>query len=287
MDAAAQYFMFEDDVVYEHNESKPFEIRSSRVYLHYKHFFGDLHEADTNEKLNHLAQSKYGFARGEVVFYSIIDVFFEQMRELPSHYLSIAVLTIEALILFSFLIVVDLKTILLLALVLISFALSVFAGMILLAEKLNFVLLMHFMLVPGLTAEFFFSTPYLYLSSAAAAVKKKPPKTRRTKLDASNEDLREPSPPLVNSSSSSTSNEPMKPRIRRRKQIRFSYTQFTKHSAYFLLFVVLFSFLLTNFVTTYAFSMLYKLLLVTTFNLALHLAVIFPLLLSLFGSVWV
>lgn len=269
--------MFMDDVVYNKNTSEwsPLEIKSSRVYLHYKYFFGDQSELEINERLEYLAYTKYGFTRDELIFYSIIDVHFEQMSELSTQFMAIACLGIEAIVLVAFLFVFDLKSILILSIVTISFTLAVLASMILLAVKLNFVILMHFAMLPAFVAEFFVSTPYLYLYPAL--VKKK--RSLRTDVDrfSPEDELRQ----------DLARTRDRKPSRRRLKQLRFAYSNFIKHSVFFLIGVALPSFLLTNLASTYAITMLYKFLLVTILNLILHVALVFPLLLSMFGSVWI
>lgn len=267
-------FMMMDDAVYEQNESLPFEIRSSRVYLHYKNFIGDQNELDMNERLEWLAYTKYGFSRDELVFYSIIDVHFEQMAELTTQYALLVIIGIEAVLLIAFLVVFDLKTIFLLSLATISFALAILSTMTLLAIKLNFVILMHFAMLPAFLAEFFIFTPYLYLYPAVAKTKR----PNRPKFTVDDNFEHESSP---------ETNKLKKRNPRRLKQLKFSYSNFIQHSVYFLLIIALPSFVFSNFVSTYAFTMLYKFLIVLMFNLILHLLVVFPLLLLMFGSVWI
>lgn len=278
MDTGAFNDVLTDDVVYEKNESKPFQMTASRIYLHYKNFFGNLSETETRHQLNWLAHTKYGYATDELIIYSIIDVFFEQMEQLPYSFFSIALLSIEAIVLVSFLLIFDLKTIFLMAAILISCVLAIFSNMILLGVKFDFVVLMHFILLPAFLCEFFLPAGYLYLYS----VKKKKKRVPTVQQDVEKSDLEEKS----ENKSSSIVKSPKIIQNNRLKRLRFAYLNYCKHSAFFLLIIAFSSFLLTNFVNTYAFSMLYKFLLVTFLNLFLHLAVFFPTLLSSLGSNW-
>lgn len=276
--------MLEDDVVYNKSkrQSEALEITASRVYLHYKNFFGDESEIEINERLEWLAYNKYGFKRDQLVFFSIIDVYFEQMAELKTQYLAIAILGIEAIVLIGFLFVFDLKTIFFLTITTVSFTLAVLAAMIISSVKLNFVVLMHFTMMPAFVAEFFVATPYLYLYPGEIKVRKKRSTSLRTDVDKFS-----PEDELRSDLSPRTSLSNRKPNFRRFKQLEFAFENFIKHSIFFLLAVAMPSFLLTNFASTYAFAMLLKFLLVVIFNLVLHVAVVFPLLLALFGSVWI
>lgn len=265
-DTVASNVLLVDDVVYTTNPE--FRVTSSRIYIHYKYFMGDEAEVETRSRLVWLGQHKFGFGTDGLIIYSVVDVFFEQLEELGAQYIGLILLTVEALILISFLLIIDLKTIFLLTLVVGSFTISVLASMILIATKLNFIILMHFLMLPAFACDFFLTQSYLYLYMATAK--------NRTKSNRLGNEEKEVALPKVSKDN------------RRLKQLRFAYVNYTKHSAYFLLVIVFLSFfLVANFVSTYAFVMLYKFLLVTIFNLVLHQALIFPLLLGLFGSVWI
>jgi hypothetical protein len=115
--------------------------------------------------IKHLAKYKYNFTDDEFLVYSSVNIFFEQMEELTPTFLTLILLNFECVILVSFFLLFDLKTIFLLAILICSTLVSIAASIFLFDFSLSLIVLVHFVMIPAFVCEFFYSATYLYLYS--------------------------------------------------------------------------------------------------------------------------
>lgn len=163
------YDLYTDDVVYtpKANISEFVQINSSRFYLSMSNFYGKLDEVEMMYKLKWLAESKYNFSKDEIVIYSAVDVFLEQLDQINSSVSTIMLLSIESIILISFLVLFDLKSIFILSVILISCLLAILANMFLFGMSLNIVVLTHFLMVPAFLGDFFLYWIFIFMQSGS------------------------------------------------------------------------------------------------------------------------
>ena len=156
--------MYRDDVVYNESlDSEHFVINASRFYIQFKQFFGNEDEVEAMHELKWMALKKYNMTSDDVVIYSSIYLFLEQLDELDTTFISIFMLNLEAILLVSYLLIFDLKSVLILFLVCVSFVVSIVSSLYLFGYSLNIVTLVHFLIVPCFISEFLYPSSYLYL----------------------------------------------------------------------------------------------------------------------------
>jgi hypothetical protein len=110
-----------------------------------------------------LAESRYHFARDEIMIFSTVNPYLEQLDEIGQSFLSIVILNVEAVVFIAFFLLFDLRSIFLLALALTSCFTSILASMVYLGLSLNIVTLGHFIMMPAFLCEFFLATSYLFV----------------------------------------------------------------------------------------------------------------------------
>lgn len=257
--------LFTADVNYQLINGTIFTVNSSRVYLHYKRFNGKYNESKVGHDVKSLAK-KYNFnLDNDTVIYSIVDVLFEQLEELNPSLLVIILISIESIVILSFFLMLDLRSIFILAVCLVSCCLAIVGNMLMLDVKFNFIVLVHYLLLPALLGEHFLTNGYLYLLEASDSVPDNPDRhsskvfIKLTRMHENN----------------------------RVKRVRYAFFKYTIFCVYYLVFILFAAFFSTNFCSTYSFVTLYKFLLITFFNLALHLGIFHPLLLTFFGPSWI
>jgi hypothetical protein len=172
------YDMYIDDVVYDdydtnvtehHAKDKTehrhhvFNINATRIYAQYRNFYGTMADLEVMYNLRWLAEKKYHFKRDEIVIFSTVNPYLEQLDEMGQSFLSIAVLNLEAIVFVAFFLLFDLRSIFLLGLVITSCTVSTVAGIVYFGLSLNIVTLGHFMMLPAFLCEFFFTTGYLFI----------------------------------------------------------------------------------------------------------------------------
>jgi hypothetical protein len=175
------YDIYIDDVVYDdyyvnvsehHAKDKldhghhVFQINASRIYAQFKNFYGTMSDLEVMYNLKWLAEKKHHFKHDEILIYSTVYPYLEQLDEIGQSFLSIAILTLDSILFVAFFLLFDLRSILLLGVVVASCTVSTVAGILYLGVSLNIVTLGHFIMLPAFLCEFFFSTGYLFIFKA-------------------------------------------------------------------------------------------------------------------------
>ena len=306
--------MYYDDVVYSVAKSRhdsienEIQIKSSRFYLQYKNFFGSTDEVDAMHELKFLAKEKYNLTE-ELIIFSPVFVYFEQLDELLTSFVSFFVLNLESIILVAFLFIFDVKSIVILAILVVSFVISILANLFLLGYSLNIITLIHFLMVPSFISEFFFGTGYLILYK-----KQQDDFFQKESLNTSNSDKHggKNSEEITISTANDKHSVLETPNKNSLKEffilkkggfsifvhkafkkytetsivntLKFIYYKSIKHSSFFLIFLLLANFSIMIFCTTYSFRTLHIILTSSFFNLFLHLYFFYPALNFLFGN---
>jgi hypothetical protein len=324
-ETVAGFDMYMDDVIYDDyyvkqdnvntSEQHVFHLNSSRIYLGMSKFMGQIDELETIENLKWLARQKYNFSEEELVIHSVVFPFMEQLSEIGQSILSIIVLNLDVMIFVAYFILFDLRSILILGVVLISCYLSIVSNLILFGFSLNFPILTHFIMLPAFFGEFFYTTGYLYLYYRSINGTKEQKKIqmkfkKSTDVEDKNNDggennedkcsqvLIEETNSCSSSSSSSTNDEKiahvcdnsLKTRITNNRKIRLNklknaYFKCFKHVAYYLIFIVILNLLIMHNCTTYNFKAFYYSLLSAFLNIFAHVYLFYPILLSNFGQI--
>ena len=139
------------------------EISASRFYLQFKEFKGVLPEYNLITSLKQLAEEQYNLTSDQLIIYSVVDLYLEQIGELLPTLASIILLSLEFIYLFSLIFMFDLRTTLLLSLVLFSLIASVMSCMTLLKVTFNIITLTNYLMLPAFMVEFFFHISYLFV----------------------------------------------------------------------------------------------------------------------------
>ncbi len=304
IDSIANNEILIDDVNYNNStDPKTFEIKSSRIYLSFQNFLGSQTEMNVMNDIKYIAVNKYNFSlNDDLVVFSSVYVFFEQMEELTPTFITFILLNIECCILISFIILFDLQTILIMTLILISLIISIASNIFLFNFTLNMVVLVHFIMIPALISDFFYSPLYSYLYSfkfnqnkndnLTESRKKKP---KSSSLSSKCNENITPTTSCEESSLADNSasfkffksffiNKKIKPnKTDPFKHLKYSYEKTMRHSMKFLMLLFLNLFIILN-CTTYSFRALCLILISFSFNSLINLFLFLPALLSIFGS---
>jgi len=309
---------YRDDAVFNENTlNTSLDIKASRVYLQFKNFSGTLDEVNLMHNLKSLAKTKYNFSESDMIIFSPVYIFLEQLEEILPSMVSIFLLNFESALLASFFILFDFKTLIIQIIMMISLLLSVIASAVVFNLTLNIVTLYHFLLLPALICEFLFNIPYFFLYKASQLSREQ--KEQQQQLQDQQQKMCKPNDEVLfnsnenetntddineisikknesqnrqenknNDLSSSTNatfnNLKLKYRV---KQLKFAYDQCIKPTAMFALFIVMLNFSIMYSCSTYNFQTLYIFLMSFSFNLFLHLFLFYPNLLILFGTCWI
>jgi len=159
---------YHDDAVFTENvHNKSLLIKASRVYLQFQNFSGTLDEVNLVHNLKSLAQTKYNYTENDVIIFSPVYIFLEQLEELIPSMVSIFLLNFESVLFASFFVLFDLRTLIIQLILMISLLLSIISSAVIFNLTLNIVTLYHFLLLPALVCEFVFNIPYFYLYKAS------------------------------------------------------------------------------------------------------------------------
>lgn len=303
------------------DKSRLVEITASRIYLQMSKFRGTMDEYNLMRYMKDLAREKYKYDDDTLIVYSAVFGYLEQLGELVPNMMAIFLITIECLFFGSLVLLFDLRSIALLMLVQGSFLLSVVSNMFLFGYDLNQITLMHLLMVPAFSFEFFYYLAYVYLFNMTTngRTTTKPsqntPETTDTNLTTSNltketvssessanttsiDDIVniESTPPpayehahehttLPNSHNWPSSNGYIFARTPI-KVVHLAAENSANTSAVFVTCICLFSFSLLGLCETFNFFMLFLILMSVGFNLMLHLYFFYPVLLTLFGTYW-
>jgi hypothetical protein len=259
------------------NHSIDILIESHRIYLQIENFSGTLQDLELMNSLKYLADKKYNLKKEDLVVFSVVFKYLEEMNELFPEFVSCFLLTLECLFFMGLFLFFDLNSIFILMLIYVSTIVSIFSVVFLFDISLNVVTLFQFIIIPSLVFEFFFYTPYIYLFRSVEDYKK----NKLNHVTFKSENLLTSS----NADSSNSLNLISKEKIRI-KYISFVYNAFLKNSCYYLFYNLFLSFIFMGFCSTYNFHSFFVILLSTIFNIFIHLAIFYPLLLMFFGTFW-
>lgn len=239
-----------------------FTILFSRIFLSLKEFTGSQENVQTMNQLKSLAIERYNFSTQDVLIYSNVFLYLEQLNEIYPTFVAIFVLSFECIYIGSLMLIFDLRTILIIQLVGISYFVSVIANMVQFGINLNIVTMMQLIIIPAFLFEFFYHQAYLFLYTVEDGVHRHDNSVELNNLDKSIKKIK----------------------IRR---LKFSFEKSSKKSALFFLFIALFGLNFMYFCDTYNFHSLYVILMSISLNLFLHLTIIYPVLIVLIGPCWI
>lgn len=293
---------YQDDFFIYYPEDKSrwmdIKIKRNRIYVLLDKFTGSTKELYIMHQIKDLADYKYNFSRDDLIVFSSVYIFLEQLNEIFPSIFALITITAEAIFFGSLFLFFDLKSILIKLSVVVSLILSIFSNLYIFQISLNIVTLYHMIMLPAILIELMFYTTHLFLF-----------KTSNTRNQASAEE----DDKSKDSSSSSTTNsfenensclnnEIIATEINTKsitnyeishgdKEVRFKRLQLVLNknvnlSSLYLLFIS-FSFGFMGFCKTYNFHTLYLVLLITCLNTCVHVYFFYPNLLNLFGTCWI
>ncbi|CAF0838566.1 unnamed protein product [Brachionus calyciflorus] len=140
-----------------------FEISSSRVYLTMNKFDGTQEDLNLMKTLKNLAQQKHNFSNEDLIIYSYVFLYLDQIEEVFPSILSIIILSIELMSLTILIFLFNLKLFLIMFLITSSCLVSIVSNLITFGITLNIVSLMHSLFVPVIIFESFLCTNYAFL----------------------------------------------------------------------------------------------------------------------------
>lgn len=268
-----------------------FVITSSRVYLQMKNFTGSTDDLNLMLQIKDLAEEKYNFGKDDLIIFSPIFIYLEQMNEIYPTFIAIFLISFECIFLGSFVLMFDLRTIFILIIVEISFFISILANMVMLEISLNIVTQMHLIMLPAFLFEFFYHKAYLFLFKVQSNKKLKFIRSLQSSVTTSSEFINFANGTIENKKFFNLipkfwqSNKQLE-KIKL-KRLKFAFDKISTTSALFFLFIAIFSLNFMYYCTTYNFYTLYLLLLSICLNLFLHLSIFYPVILVLFGTCWI
>lgn len=275
-------------------------ITFNRVYLQIAKFVGSSKELEIMDNIQYLADTKYNFKRDEMIIFSSIYVYLEQLGEILPSTITLAASLLECVFFGSLFLFFDLKSVYLKLIVFISLLVSIFANFYAFEISLNIVTLYQMIMLPAFLIEFLFYTMHLFLYKTSSK--------KELEVDMS-EQSQKPFQANKSGSSSSTNSfekyeihqltslkpDSLTPKPKStltKKEIRFKRIQFTLNrsvnlTSLYLVFISVFSFSFMNLCSTYNFQKLGLFLMITCLNTFVHIQFFFPNLLNLFGTCWV
>jgi hypothetical protein len=247
---------------------KKFKILASRFYIQFQNFFGTLNELNVMHKLESMAK-RYGFERDILIIYSPVYVFLEQLDETIPTLVAVLLLTFEALVLVSFALFCEPRSIIIVAVIQASTLVSIMGTLFCFNFSVNAATLVHLITLPTFMCEFYLHMPYAYLNPDEHEATDKS-KISRTTIAIEN-----------------SRDEPVSDDAQvRYRMCKIAFNKSAKHTSYFLLNVIFFNLFIITKASTYTFQTLVLFLGATVFNLCLHLYLFYPLMFAMFGVVW-
>ena len=257
------------------NQSKELFINSHRIYLQIENFSGTVQDLKLMNSLKYLADKKYDFKRDDLIIFSVVFKYLEEMNEIIPSIFSFFLLTFECLFFIGLLLSFDLNSIFILVLIYVSTVFSIFSFTFIFDVTLNIVTLFQYIMVPSLVFEFFFHTPYLFLYKSVEITNlnnlKNPYFTSKNGMH------------IPDTSSRVSFVKAGKYRI---KYIKFVFNSFTKTSCSYLFYNLIFSFIFMCSCSTYSFHTFFIMLISTCFSIFIHLTFFYPVILFQFGTQW-
>ncbi len=295
-----------DDVNFADKNNTDGLINSSRIFLQMKKFTGMYDEVVMWNDLKVLAEEKYNFSRDSLVIFSSVYGLIEQLSEIFPSVIAILMLSVECLFFGGLFLVFDLKSIFIQIIIGVSLVVSILANMSFFNLSLNIVNLFQLIMLPAFIFEFLFYSLYLFLYQTVNIDLNNDDKLIMEKIIEKNKIVEYNTPRSSSSESSSeilqvncddkqcadNENNNDKERIEssnqmiKIKNIKFLMQNCTDISFIFLFTISLFFFGLKNYCTTFNFYSLFLILMITCFNILIHLCFFYPNLLMLFGTSW-
>jgi hypothetical protein len=204
------------------------------------------------QSLHEIAQDRYNFSANQLVIFSSVFIYLEQLEEILPSALAILILAVEGLFLVGGLpLIFDLRSLFILSLTAISLLLSIMSSLFYFNISLNIVTLFHLIMLPAFLFEFLLKIGYLFLFNTK-----------------------------------SLSNTLSKENNVKLKGLQLVFDTAINTSSTFLLVITLASFGILGFCKTYNFSTLFVVLFSTCFNTLIHISLFYPTLLVVFGPSW-
>lgn len=311
---------YEDDAFYRVvNETKNnltnevVVLDKSRVYVQLEGFTGSVSELNVMEDINYLAFEIYKYPRDELIIFSSVYLFLEQLGEIFPAIISLVAILIEGIFIVSLLYIFDLKSIIIEIFLLISLILSIFSNLYIFGITLNIVTMFQMIMLPAFLIEFLSYTMHLFLYKSQSELRlnkgAKPAtkpliyndstksasisSTESYEIYATKNDEIETTPlsEAYTTEVNKTPNEQVKLKAPSIKEIRFKRLQFAFNNSInltslYLIFISAFSFTIMDQCSTYNFHTLSLFLLITCMNTFFHMHFFYPNLLNLFGTCW-
>jgi hypothetical protein len=137
-------------------------LNANRLFLQFTDFDGSKLQLNAYKDVEYLAYNVYNYTRDELLVYTPIGPYLEQIDELKSSFLIICMLSVESLLIAQFFYIFDLRLVYISALINTSLFASIMSIMYLLNVTLNIVSLMHFLMIPAIMNEYFAYINYTY-----------------------------------------------------------------------------------------------------------------------------
>ena len=280
-------------------------IKSHRIYIQMDKFTGSSEEVDLMNDIQYLAEDKYQYSKQQLIIFSSVYIFLEQLNEIFPSIIALISLPMECVFVVSLFLMFDLKSIFIQSVIFVSLILSIFSNLYIFKISLNIVTLFQLIMIPSLLIEFLLYTGHLFLlktPSDLSKKKNKPPitKTIPTVISGGGSDEA-----YAKSSGTSSSLESLEliqnntnelvqvaaiPEVNKKhqhhKRLRFVLGKNLNLTSLFLVFICTFSFSIMSFCDTYNFHTLYLVLMIACLNTFVHVYIFYPNLLGLFGTCW-
>jgi len=313
LDAVKSQQNYYDDFFYEKVNDTDIVILKNRVYVQLSQFAGSIKELNVMEEINYLAYEVYKYPREDLVIFSSIYTFLEQMGEIFPSIITLVMILLEGVFLGSLFLVFDLKSIFIEMLVFVSLVFSVFSNLYIFGITLNIVTMYQMIMLPAFLVEFLMYTMYLFLFKTPDMLKpssdsKLPADEQNCKpLISADKSASSSSAESINQISSAVINMHLKPadasisspietetqkanmslKDTRFKRLQFVLNKNINLTSLYLLFISVFAFSVMGLCDTYNFHTLGLFLMITCMNTFFHVHFLYPNLLNLFGTCWV
>jgi hypothetical protein len=161
------YADVKDDVIanreIDFTKNETYFPQSSRIFVQISQFKGQFSLSNVLKKIREIGHVRYNFTNNNLMVFSSVGVYLEQIYAVPNELFAIFFFLIESIILFSMLLTFNLQIVFVMVLMVCSFVVSVSAFFLTLGMSFNFVTLVELIILPAFISEFIFYSPYLFL----------------------------------------------------------------------------------------------------------------------------
>ena len=283
-------------------ENSSILIKSHRIYIQMDKFTGSSEEVDLMNDIQYLAEDKYKYSKQQLIIFSSVYIFLEQLNEIFPSIIALISLPMECVFVVSLFLMFDLKSIFIQSVIFVSLILSIFSNLYIFRISLNIVTLFQLIMIPSLLIEFLLYTGHLFLLKTPPSLSGKQNKSSNIKAIPTAISGDEAYAKSSGTSSSLESLELIQnntkelvqvaavPEVNKKhqhhKRLRFVHGKNLNLTSLFLVFMCTFSFSIMSFCDTYNFHTLYLVLMIACLNTFVHVYIFYPNLLALFGTCW-